>query len=46
MVSEFDSVFLHDAVEYLDFCLSVLIEDEAMIDGSGFTVRTFSVAAG
>ena len=46
MVSELDSVFLHDAVEHLDFCLSFLIKDEAMIDGSGFTVRTFSFADG
>ena len=46
MVSEFDSVLLQDAVKHLDFGLSILIEDEAMIDGSGFTVRTFSVATG
>ena len=46
MVSELDSVFLHDAVEHLDFCLSFLIKDEAMIDGSGFAVRSFSAAVG
>ena len=46
MVSEFDSVLFHDAVEDLDFGISSLIKNEAMVDGAGFAVRAFSAAVG
>ena len=44
MVCQFDGIFLHNAVEYLDFSLSLHIKNEAVVDGSGFAVRSFSAA--
>ena len=46
MVSEFDCVLFHDAVEDLDFGVSCLIKDEAMVYGSCFAVWSFSAAVG